>query len=178
MLAPIGTGLLLLGIGAYAAGMALSSAEKAVEGWAITQGDVLTSAVVMRQIRIDKLKWRSSVPSDDPGRFRSVWDLDVRYRYRVGDRDYHGTVLSNIIQYRNEDARQHPPGPELTELSLRFATGNRVEVLYDPAQPRNAVLLAGRLPLIGWLRWSGLAAAFAGAACLCVALWHSVGKSA
>jgi len=178
MLAPIGMGLLLLGIGAYATGTALSSAEKAVEGWAVTQAEMLTSAIVMRQIRIDKLKWRGSGPSDDPDRFRPVWDLDVRYQYRVGDRDYHGTVLSNIIHYRNEDARRHPPDPELTALSLRFAPGNKVEVLYDPAQPRNAVLLAGRLPLAGWLRGGGLAGAFMGALCLCFTVWHRMGKQA
>ncbi|MFV3126350.1 DUF3592 domain-containing protein [Niveispirillum sp. KHB5.9] len=172
MLVPMGVGLLLLGVGAYAAGTAFSMAETAVEGWAATGGEILSSALVTHEIRVDRLEQRRPGSAVNPDAFRPVWDLEVRYLYRVGDHDYHGSVLSNIARHRREDARTHPPSDELRDLARRFAAGNRVEVRYDPARPQDAVLLADRLPQADWLRRGGLAGVLLGMASLGLAAFR------
>ena len=64
------------------------------------------------------------------------WVVKVKYRYRVGEEEFHGTRMAPLpVQTRSARTAE-----ELEEL---YRPGSEVTVFYDPTKPRRAMLGRG-----------------------------------
>ena len=69
-----------------------------------------------------------------------VWDLKVKYRYRVGDEDFHGDrIVPMPIRVFSER--------DLEKQQVIYGSGREVTIFYDPVNPRRAVL---KRPVAAW----------------------------
>jgi len=115
----------VFGVGAFVRGRRLASASMR---WPTVAGSVTTSAVIEEAIE-DK-------SNDDKSRVRKIYryQVDLRYAYQVGKRDFVGTMANwggtaiyGLRELAEKAAGQYRPGQPVT-------------VYYDPDRPGNAVL--------------------------------------
>ena len=93
--------------------------------WPTTMGTVLSSIAESRRKRIPGGR----------GQIVIVWSPVVEYRYRVRERDYHGSRLA----FGGDAAG---PRDFAEAIAARYPTGGAVTVHFDPANPAFAVLQA------------------------------------
>ena len=117
---------LLVAAGSFATYFSQRRASKASASWPATQGQIISSRVVVEEER----------GRDDDGdeRISTIYRPDVRFAYRVDDSNYAtdtwkpgGTLGSGSPKYAEE-------------VVARYAAGQSVSVFYDPARPDVAVL--------------------------------------
>jgi hypothetical protein len=108
---------------------------KASLQWPTASGTITTSAVVEERIEDKRSDNESSTGvTQQTQRFTLRYRVDLRFVYRVGQRDYVGTTWAwgwTPIYGRRELAEK---------VTGQYAVGQKVSVHYDPAQPGNAVL--------------------------------------
>jgi len=108
---------------------------KASAQWPTSPGTITTSAVIEEKIEDKKTDSDdSSGFSQHQQRFTLRYRVDLRFAYRVGQRDYVGTTWAwgwTPIYGRRELAEQ---------VIRKYSKGQQVAVYYDPAQPGIAVL--------------------------------------
>ena len=108
---------------------------KASAQWPTSPGTITTSAVIEEKIEDKKTDSDdSSGFSQRQQRFTLRYRVDLRFAYRVGQRDYVGTTWAwgwTPIYGRRELAEQ---------VISKYSKGQQVAVYYDPAQPGIAVL--------------------------------------
>jgi hypothetical protein len=121
-----------LGIVAFAKGR---QQAKASAQWPTSPGTITTSAIVE-----EKIEDKKADGDDTPGfnqrqqRFTLRYRVDLRFAYRVAQRDYVGTTWAwgwTPIYGRRELAEK---------ITGQYPKGQQVTVYYDPAQPDIAVL--------------------------------------
>jgi hypothetical protein len=115
----------VLSVVSFARGRRLASASAR---WPTVSGTITTSSVIEEEIEDDS--------HNDKSIIRTIrrYQVDLRYAYQVGKRDFIGTAgnwgWTGIYGLR-----------ELAETAAgRYSQGQPVTVYYDPAQPGNAVL--------------------------------------
>jgi hypothetical protein len=108
---------------------------KASAQWPTSPGTITTSAIIE-----EKIEDKKADGDDTPGfsqrqqRFTLRYRVDLRFTYRVGQRDYFGTTWAwgwTPIYGRRELAEK---------VTGQYSKGQQVTVYYDPAQPDIAVL--------------------------------------
>lgn len=108
---------------------------KASASWPTSPGTITTSAIVE-----EKIEDKKADGDDTPGfsqrqqRFTLRYRVDLRFAYRVGQRDYVGTTWAwgwTPIYGRRDQAEK---------VTGQYSKGQQVIVYYDPAQPDIAVL--------------------------------------
>lgn len=116
----------LAGLLAYARGRRLAAAGAR---WPTAPGTITASSVIEEKIKETR-------NDDDRSFVRTVlrYQIDLRYAYKVGARDFVGTVVGFGWEavYGLRDVAE--------KAAARYAPGQRVSVYYDPALPSNAVL--------------------------------------
>jgi hypothetical protein len=110
---------------AFVRGRRLASASAR---WPTVAGIVTTSGVIEEQIE--------DTSNDDKSRIRKIsrYQVDLRYAYRVGKRDFVGTVANWgwTAVYGLRELAEKAAG--------QYLQGQPVTVYYDPERPGNAVL--------------------------------------
>jgi Protein of unknown function (DUF3592) len=115
----------VFGVAAFVRGRRLASASAQ---WPTVAGIVTTSGVIEEQIEEKN--------NDDKSRIRKIsrYQVDLRYAYRVGRRDFVGTAAnwSWTAIYGLRELAEKAAG--------QYRQGQPVTVYYDPEAPGNAVL--------------------------------------
>lgn len=127
--------------------------------WTATQGQILDS-----EARFYKRQQCSSGTTGGPGSGGSLrpsssrscrtitgYESVLAYTYTVDGRTYTGDRYS--VRLRQKDARERA---EVAEFLRPFPEGKRVQVFYNPENPRDAVLRQGALNPVNDAWWSAM----------------------
>ena len=98
--------------------------------WPTVAGTILESRVQI------------TTSSSDTG---TVFDPIIRYQYRVQRQQY----VNNTWQKIGNSPTRH----EAQEIVNRYPQGKRTTVYYDPADPKNSVLVPGNTSESSWVLW-------------------------
>jgi hypothetical protein len=74
------------------------------------------------------------------------WQLDLEYRYRIGDREYTARGYSSSTPPSSPARLGAEPSAELRELAARYPVGLRVQAYVSPKDPGNAMLVRPERP--------------------------------
>jgi hypothetical protein len=114
----LGCGLTLIGIVVATAGMiSLQPALRSVR-WPSVPGEVISAKIIQQDGR---------------------QQLQLRYRYRIGDKVYTGRRIS----YHGGRSLPGLPGEQASAALKRYQPGSMPRVYYDPADPGRTVLEPG-----------------------------------
>ena len=79
------------------------------------------------------------------------WQLDLEYRYRVGDREYTARDYSSSTPPSSPARDGAEPSAELRQLAAKYPVGLRVQAYVSPKDPGNAMLVRPERPTYGVL---------------------------
>jgi hypothetical protein len=74
------------------------------------------------------------------------WQLDLEYRYRVGDREYTARDYSSSTLPSSPARDGAEPSAELRQLAAKYPVGLRVQAYVSPKDPGNAMLVRPERP--------------------------------
>jgi len=125
-------GVMLVGLGLTGYGvvksLALRDRLRETAHWVSVPGRVYASRVVQEE------SYDPGLDIGDPGQRTTIYRPEVRFEYRVADREYASK------QFQVGDPMQLS-WPDAAEKIVRsFPEGREVTVYYDPADPNRAVL--------------------------------------
>lgn len=114
------------GLGGIVSFVAMRRRAQASATWPAAPGKITLASIVTEQIR--------EKHDDRPDSFIAKYRPDIRYSYRVDDRDYHG----NTVSFGWTALYGEPASAD--EILAKYPLGAPVRVFYDPARPRDSVL--------------------------------------
>lgn len=122
-------------------GVWLGRASEASRDWPVVTGQLLHAQLALKdQDRLSQPKRQQVKPENPIYRTVRVWDLDVAYRYRVGDREYTGSTATSTLLAEDAADDVRGPGESLRAAAARLRPGP-VPVHYDPEQPDRSFLI-------------------------------------
>jgi len=126
-----GTVLLLLGAVVSAVGAAVWWSSSRQMQWAGVEAVITKSGLAVG----------GSLTQKSPR-----WQLDLEYRYRVGDREYTARDYSSSTPPSSPARDGAEPSAELRELAAKYPVGQSVQAYVSPKDPSNAMLVRPERP--------------------------------
>jgi hypothetical protein len=124
----LGIGVFMMSLFLGYVGWTLLKTEKFLSTWPTTQGKVVS-------VEIKKIP--KSFGSRSP--VKLVWAATIDYTYSIRGTTYHGTIISNSVEYEDTSIYTQPT-KALTQYLTKYPTESEVTVYYNPSKPEKSIL--------------------------------------